>query len=279
MADEGLTGFVGEIVASIGRVAANRLAALNRRRRETCSWPPLFRRLQCGGRRRIFLVSRRQSRRRLCRRSSCFAPASTYVLLSHRSGLRHPSADAAWVNQDVADGADPGNGLVRSLPADRRRPTGSANTTRAKKGRLSNMSKSMGLGDQSHQPDFRRAFASERVARKGPDLCRDGRPSPLSCGIPSPGNWPSGMTLHVFTQASARPTALPHTVIKVSTRAIYRNAGRPDRPRRRHHRTVKATIEISAGGFLSLLKLPRGARNSVPINGASSSLARFNPGP
>jgi galactarate dehydratase len=279
MQDETLTGF-GEIVASIVEMADKRLAALNRRRRETCPAADLVIGLQCGGSDAFSGVTANPA---VGFAADLLVRAGATVMFSEVTEVRdaiHLLTPRA-VNQDVADA------LIREMDwYDRYLQTGeadrSANTTPGnKKGGLSNIvEKAMGSVIKSGTSPISGVLSpGERVREKGLIFAA----TPASDFICGTLQLASGMTLHVFTTGRGTPYGLAAApVIKVSTRS--------DLSQRWHDlidvdagtiATGKATIEdVGWEIFHLILEVASGKKQTWSDKwGIHNSLALFNPGP
>jgi galactarate dehydratase len=279
MQDESLTGF-GEIVDSIVEMADKRLAALNRRRRETCPAADLVVGLQCGGSDAFSGVTANPA---VGFASDLLVRAGATVMFSEVTEVRdaiHLLTPRA-VNQDVADA------LIREMDwYDRYLSTGeadrSANTTPGnKKGGLSNIvEKAMGSVIKSGTSPISGVLSpGERVRDKGLIFAA----TPASDFICGTLQLASGMTLHVFTTGRGTPYGLAAApVIKVSTRS--------DLSQRWHDlidvdagtiATGKATIEdVGWQIFHLILDVASGRKKTWSDKwGIHNSLALFNPGP
>ena len=279
MQDESLTGF-GEIVDSIVGMADKRLAALNLRRRETCSAADLVVGLQCGGSDAFSGVTANPA---VGFAADLLVRAGATVMFSEVTEVRdaiHLLTPRA-VNQDVADS------LIREMDwYDRYLQTGeadrSANTTPGnKKGGLSNIvEKAMGSVIKSGTSPISGVLSpGERVREKGLIFAA----TPASDFICGTLQLASGMTLHVFTTGRGTPYGLAAApVIKVSTRS--------DLSQRWHDlidvdagtiATGKATIEeVGWEIFHLILEVASGRKKTWSDKwGIFNSLALFNPGP
>ena len=279
MQDESLTGF-GEIVDSIVEMADKRLAALDRRRRETCAAADLVVGLQCGGSDAFSGVTANPA---VGFAADLLVRAGATVMFSEVTEVRdaiHLLTPRA-VNQDVADA------LIREMDwYDRYLQTGqadrSANTTPGnKKGGLSNIvEKAMGSVIKSGTSPISGVLSpGERVREKGLIFAA----TPASDFICGTLQLASGMTLHVFTTGRGTPYGLAAApVIKVSTRS--------DLSQRWHDlidvdagtiATGKATIEdVGWQLFHLILEVASGRKKTWSDKwGIFNSLALFNPGP
>ena len=279
MQDESLTGF-GEIVDSIVEMADKRLAALNRRRRETCPAADLVVGLQCGGSDAFSGVTANPA---VGFAADLLVRAGATVMFSEVTEVRdaiHLLTPRA-VNQDVADA------LIREMDwYDRYLQTGqadrSANTTPGnKKGGLSNIvEKAMGSVIKSGTSPISGVLSpGERVREKGLIFAA----TPASDFICGTLQLASGMTLHVFTTGRGTPYGLAAApVIKVSTRS--------DLSQRWHDlidvdagtiATGKASIEeVGWEIFHLILEVASGRKKTWSDKwGIFNSLALFNPEP
>jgi galactarate dehydratase len=279
MQDESLTGF-GEIVDSIVEMADKRLAALDRRRRETCPAADLVIGLQCGGSDAFSGVTANPA---VGFAADLLVRAGATVMFSEVTEVRdaiHLLTPRA-VNQDVADA------LIREMDwYDRYLRTGeadrSANTTPGnKKGGLSNIvEKAMGSVIKSGTSPISGVLSpGERVREKGLIFAA----TPASDFICGTLQLASGMTLHVFTTGRGTPYGLAAApVIKVSTRS--------DLSQRWHDlidvdagtiATGKASIEeVGWEIFHLILEVASGRKKTWSDKwGIFNSLALFNPGP
>jgi galactarate dehydratase len=279
MQDESLTGF-GEIVASIVEMADQRLAVLNRRRREPCPAADLVVGMQCGGSDAFSGVTANPA---LGFAADLLVRAGATVMFSEVTEVRdaiHLLTPRA-VNQEVADA------LIREMGwYDRYLQVGeadrSANTTPGnKKGGLSNIvEKAMGSVIKSGTSPIAGVLSpGERVREKGLIFAA----TPASDFICGTLQLASGMTLHVFTTGRGTPYGLAATpVIKVSTRSELK---------RRWHdlididagtiATGEATIEqVGWEIFRLMLDVASGRKKTwAETWGISNALALFNPGP
>jgi galactarate dehydratase len=279
MQDESFTGF-GEIVASIVEMADKRLAALDRRRRETCPAADLVVGLQCGGSDAFSGVTANPA---VGFAADLLVRAGATVMFSEVTEVRdaiHLLTPRA-VNQDVADA------LIREMDwYDRYLLTGqadrSANTTPGnKKGGLSNIvEKAMGSVIKSGTSPISGVLSpGERVREKGLIFAA----TPASDFICGTLQLASGMTLHVFTTGRGTPYGLAAApVIKVSTRT--------DLSQRWHDlidvdagtiATGKASIEdVGWEIFHLILEVASGRKKTWSDKwGIFNALALFNPGP
>jgi galactarate dehydratase len=279
MQDESLTGF-GEIVAGIVEMADKRLAALNRRRRETCPVADLVVGMQCGGSDAFSGVTANPA---LGFAADLLVRAGATVMFSEVTEVRdaiHLLTPRA-VNQGVADALIREMGWYDSYlqlgEADR-----SANTTPGNKnGGLSNIvEKAMGSVIKSGTSPIAGVLSpGERVREKGLIFAA----TPASDFICGTLQLASGMTLHVFTTGRGTPYGLAATpVIKVSTRSELK---------RRWHdlididagtiATGEATIEeVGWEIFRLMLDVASGRKKTwAETWGVSNALALFNPGP
>src|SRR5450432_2091852 len=278
MQDESLTGF-GEIVASIVEMADKRLAALNRRRRETCSAADLVVGLQCGGSDAFSGVTANPA---VGFAADLLVRAGATVMFSEVTEVRdaiHLLTPRA-VNQDVA--CD----LIREMrwyddylargSADR-----SANTTPGnKRGGLANIvEKALGsVAKAGTSAIMSVATHGERVTAKG--LVFAATPaSDFICGTEQL----ASMNMHVFTTGEGTPYGLAMVpVIKVSSRTalaekwhdlIDLDAGRIA--------TGHATVEeVGWEIFRLILDIASGRRQTWAEHwGLANTLSPFNPGP
>ena len=278
MQDESLTGF-GEIVAGIVEMADKRLAALNRRRRETCPVADLVVGMQCGGSDAFSGVTANPA---LGFAADLLVRAGATVMFSEntevRDGIAQLTARAA--NEDVA------RELIAELGwyddyLERGRVDRSANTTPGnKKGGLSNIvEKAMGsIVKSGSAPISGVVRPGERAKAKG--LLYAATPaSDFVCGTLQ---LAAGMTLHVFTTGRGTPYGLAAVpVIKVATRSELA---------RRWHDLMdvdtggiasgEATIEETGWQlFRTMLEVASGRQTWTEKWRLHNSLALFNPAP
>ena len=279
MQDEAFDGF-GAIVDAIMKMADERLAVLNRRRRETCPASDLVVGLQCGGCDAFSGVTANPA---LGFAADLLVRAGASVMFSEVTEVR----DAIHLLTRRAINEDVGRALIREMDwyddylakgdADR-----SANTTPGnKKGGLANIvEKSLGsIVKSGTSPIVDVLSPGERVRKKGMIFAA----TPASDFICGTLQLASGMTLQVFTTGRGTPYGLAAApVIKVSTRTelarrwkdlIDFDAGRIA--------TGEATIEQTGWDLFRLILDVASGRTKVWSDrwGIHNDLTLFAPGP
>jgi len=279
MQDEAFDGF-GAIVDAIMKMADERLAVLNRRRRETCPASDLVVGLQCGGSDAFSGVTANPA---LGFAADLLVRSGASVMFSEVTEVR----DAIHLLTRRAIDEDVGRALIREMDwyddylakgdADR-----SANTTPGnKKGGLANIvEKSLGSIVKSGSSAIVDVLSpGERVRKKGMTFAA----TPASDFICGTLQLASGMTLQVFTTGRGTPYGLAAApVIKVSTRTelarrwkdlIDFDAGRIA--------TGEATIEETGWDLFRLILEVASGRTKVWSDrwGIHNDLTLFTPGP
>src|SRR5580693_5116484 len=278
MQDESLTGF-GEIVDSIVEMADKRLAALDRRRRETCPAADLVIGLQCGGSDAFSGVTANPA---VGFAADLLVRAGATVMFSEVTEVRDaihlltPRAASARVAQGLIDQMAWYDDYLALGSVDR-----SANTTPGnKRGGLANIvEKALGSVAKSGSSAIM-AVAShgEKVRAKG--LVFAATPAnDFVCGTQQL----ASMNIHVFTTGEGSPYGLALVpVVKVSSRTalaerwydlIDIDAGRIA--------TGHATIaDVGWEIFRFILEVASGRKKTWAEHwGLANSLSPFNPGP
>jgi galactarate dehydratase len=277
--DERLFGFKAMVDAIIDR-ADERLAALNRRRRESCAASDLVVGVQCGGSDAFSGVTANPA---VGVASDLLVRAGATVMFSEVTEVR----DAVHLLTPRAINEDVGRALIREMAwYDQYLAAGgtdrSANPTPGNKaGGLANVvEKALGSAIKSGTSPISQVLApGERATTKGLIFAA----TPASDFICGTLQLASGMTLHVFTTGRGTPYGLAVApVIKVATRSdlaarwhdlIDLDAGRIA--------TGDATAEdVGWELFRMILDVASGARKPWSDQwGLYNALALFNPAP